>query len=58
VNPQQQKALAATAAVLVGTSILKRSRLARVLVVGAVAAVGYTKLAGHEPEWHDVEAPR
>ena len=57
-NPQQQKGLAAAAAVLIGTSLLKRSRLARIAVVGAVAAVGYSRVVSREPVWHDVQEPR
>jgi hypothetical protein len=54
---QQRTAAIAAGAVLVGTSILKRSRLARLVVVGGVAAAAYTKLADREAEWHDVERP-
>jgi hypothetical protein len=53
----QQKAAIAAGVALVGTSILKRSRLARLLVVGGLAATVYTRVVGREPEWHDVERP-
>lgn len=56
-TPQQQKAAVAAGVAIVGTSLLKRSRLARLAVVGGLAATAYTRLAGREPEWHDVEKP-
>jgi hypothetical protein len=58
VTPSQKRLLGACGAVLVGTSLLKRSRLVRLAVAGTVAAAAYTRLTGREPEWHDVEPPR
>jgi hypothetical protein len=58
-NPsQQKKAAAAAGAAVVGTSILKRSRLARLLVAGGIAAAVYTRVVGRDPQWHDVEKPK
>jgi hypothetical protein len=54
-TPEQQRALVAAGALVVGTSLLKRSRLVRLAVAGAVAVVGYGKLAHREPVWHEVE---
>ena len=46
-NPSQQKKAAIAAGVaVVGTSILKRSRLARLVVVGGLAAAVYTRVVG------------
>jgi hypothetical protein len=56
-NPQRQKAVIAAGIAVVGTSILKRSRLARLAVVGGLAATVYTRVFGREPQWHDVERP-
>jgi hypothetical protein len=57
-NPaQQKKAAVAAGAAIVGTSILKRSRLARLVVVGGLAAAVYTRVVGRDPQWHDVEKP-
>ena len=57
-NPaQQKKAAIAAGAAVVGTSILKRSRLARLVVVGGLAAAVYTRVVGRDPQWHDVEKP-
>jgi hypothetical protein len=56
-NPQRQKAVIAAGIAVVGTSILKRSRLARLAVVGGLAATVYTRVLGREPQWHDVERP-
>ena len=56
-NPSQQRAAIAAGVAIVGTSILKRSRLARLVVVGGVAAAVYTRVLGRDPEWHDVERP-
>jgi hypothetical protein len=57
-TPAQQKkvALAAGAAV-VGAAVLKHSRLARLAVVGGLAAAAYTRLSDREVEWHEVERP-
>ncbi len=58
-NPaQQKKAAIAAGAAVVGTSILKRSRLARLLVVGGIAAAVYTRVVGRDPQWHDVDKPK
>ena len=54
----RQKGIAAAIAVVVGTSLLKRSRLARLAVVAAAGVAGYTRIASREPVWHDVQAPR
>ncbi len=54
----RQKGITVAVAVVVCTSILKRSRLARLVAVVGVGAVGYHRLAGKEPVWHDVQAPR
>jgi hypothetical protein len=54
---QQQKAAIAAGIALVGTSILKRSRLARLAVVGGLAATVYTRVLGRDPQWHEVERP-
>ncbi len=56
-NPRQQKAVIAAGIAVVGTSILKHSRLARLAVVGGLAATVYTRVVGREPQWHDVERP-
>ena len=56
-NPSQQRAAVAAGIAIVGTSILKRSSLARLVVVGGLAAAVYTRVLGREPEWHDVERP-
>ena len=56
-SPSQQKAAIAAGIAVVGTSILKRSRLARLAVVGGLAATVYTRIVGREPQWHDVERP-
>jgi hypothetical protein len=59
VNSSQQKKVAAAAgAAVVGTSILKRSRLARLVVVGGLGAAVYTRVVGRDPQWHDVEKPK
>jgi hypothetical protein len=57
VNVSQQKAAIAAGVAVVGTSILKRSRLARLVVVGGLAATVYTRVVGREPQWHEVERP-
>jgi hypothetical protein len=57
VTPSQQKVAIAAGLAIVGTSILKRSRLARLVVVGGLAATVYTRVLGREPLWHDVERP-
>jgi hypothetical protein len=57
VTPSQQKVAIAAGAAIIGTSILKRSRLARLVVVGGLAATVYTRVLGREPQWHDVERP-
>jgi len=54
---QQKKAAIAAGAVLVGASVLKHSRLARLAVVGGLAAAVYTKLSDREVEWHEVKRP-
>ncbi len=56
-TPARRKAAAAAAAALLGTAVLKHSRLARLAVVGGLAAVAYTRMRGREPEWHDVQRP-
>ena len=56
-NTSQQKVAIAAGVALIGTSILKRSRLARLAVVGAIAATAYTRVVGRDPQWHDVERP-
>jgi hypothetical protein len=56
-NISQQKAAIAAGIAVVGTSILKRSRLARLVVVGGLAATVYTRIVGREPQWHEVERP-
>ena len=56
-TPGGQQGILAAGAVLVGTALLKRSRLARLAVVGAVALVGYDRLANRDPVWHDVPEP-
>ncbi len=57
-TPAQQKTVAmAAGAALVGASVLKHSRLARLAVVGGIAAAVYTKLSDREVEWHDVRKP-
>ncbi len=53
----QQRAAIAAGIAVVGTSILKRSRLARLVVVGGLAATVYTRVLGRDPEWHQVERP-
>jgi hypothetical protein len=57
VTPSQQKVAIAAGVAIIGTSILKRSRLARLVVVGGLAATVYTRVLGREPQWHDVERP-
>ena len=54
-TPQQQKAAIAAGVAIVGTSILKRSRVARLVLVGGLAATIYTRVMGRDPQWHDVE---
>ena len=54
---QQKKAAIAAGAALVGATVLKHSRVARLAVVGGLAAAAYTKLADREVEWHEVERP-
>ena len=54
----RQKGIAAAVAVVVGTSLLKRSRLVRLAAVVVAGTVGYHRLAGKDPVWHDVQAPR
>jgi hypothetical protein len=54
-TPGQRKAAAAAVAAVIATAMLKRSRLARLAVVGGLAAAAYTRLTGREPEWHEVE---
>ena len=54
----RQKGIAAAVALVVGTSLLKRSRLVRLAAVVAAGAVGYHRLAGKEPVWHEVRASR
>jgi len=49
---QQKKAAIAAGAAVVGASLLKHSRLARLAVVGGLAAAAYTKLSDREVEWH------
>lgn len=56
-NVSQKKAALAAGVAVVGTSILKRSRLARLAVVGGLAATVYTRVMGRDPEWHEVERP-
>ena len=56
-NPSQQRTAIAAAIAIVGTSILKHSRLARLVVVGGLAAAIYPRVLGREPEWHDVDRP-
>jgi hypothetical protein len=56
-NTSQQRAAIAAGIAVVGTSILKRSRLARLAVVGGLAATVYTRVLGRDPQWHDVERP-
>ena len=56
-NVSQKKAALAAGVAIVGTSILKRSRLARLAVVGGLAATVYTRVMGRDPEWHEVERP-
>ena len=45
-NPSQQKTAIAAGVAIVGTSILKHSRLARLVVVGGLAAAVYTRVSG------------
>jgi hypothetical protein len=54
----RRKGIAAVVAIVVGTTVLKRSRLARLGAVVVAGAAGYHRLARKEPVWHDVEAPR
>jgi hypothetical protein len=56
-SSQQKKVALAAGAAVVGTSILKRSRLARLAVAGGLAATVYTRVVGRDPQWHDVERP-
>ena len=56
-NVSQKKAALAAGVAIVGTSILKRSRLARLAVVGGLAATVYTRVMGRDPQWHEVERP-
>jgi hypothetical protein len=57
-TPAQQKTVAVAAgAALVGASVLKHSRLARLAVVGGLAVAVYTKLSDREVEWHEVKRP-
>ena len=56
-NVSQKKAALAAGVAVVGTSILKRSRLARLAVVGGLAATVYTRVMGRDPQWHEVERP-
>jgi hypothetical protein len=57
-TPAQQKTVAiAAGAALVGASVLKHSRLARLAVAGGLAATLYTKLSDREVEWHEVDRP-
>ena len=54
-DDERPRAPAAAAAALVATSVLKRSRLARVGVVGTAAGMAYRRLARRRPAtWHDV----
>ncbi len=57
-SSQQKKVAVAAGAAVVGTSILKRSGLARLLVVGGLAVAVYTRVVGRDPQWHDVEQPK
>jgi hypothetical protein len=57
-TPAQQKKVAiAAGAAVVGASVLKHSRLARLAVVGGLAAAVYTKMSDREVEWHEVQRP-
>jgi hypothetical protein len=56
-SAQQKKAAVAAGAALVGATVLKHSRLARLAVVGGLAAAVYTKLSDREVEWHEVKRP-
>ena len=51
------KAAAVAAAVFVGTSILRHSRLARLAVVGGVVAGAYARLNARGDGWHEVQPP-
>ena len=56
---QQQKAAAAAGAAVVGTSILKRSRLARPAGRRRDRRGGlHARASGREPQWHDVDKPK
>jgi hypothetical protein len=57
-TPAQQKKVAiAAGAAVVSASVLKHSRLARLAVVGGLAAAVYTKMSDREVEWHEVQRP-
>ena len=57
-NDDAKLAAAAIAGGALGAALLKRSRVARVAVVGGLAVVVYTRLSRREPTWHEVERPR
>lgn len=51
------RSAAAIAAALLGSTILRRSRLARLGALAAMAGAGYGKLGRRRPSWHDVPPP-
>ncbi len=56
-NDDARRAIAAVAALAVGSTLLKRSRVLRLGVAGVVAVAAYSRLVRREPTWHDVEPP-
>jgi hypothetical protein len=51
----RRRAVTGVVAVMAASAVVRRSRLARLLVATAIVGAAYRRFSRTQPEWHDVE---